>query len=69
MLQGKAERRVFKWQVSKIGIIMRREDEERILPLSTGVGVKLNTNKRRRVILFSKVLSAGSFFPFNIIYS
>ena len=23
---------------------MRREDEERRLPLSTGVGVKLNTN-------------------------
>ena len=44
MLQGKAERRVFKWQVSKIGIIMRREDEERRLPLSTGVGVKLNPN-------------------------
>ena len=30
---------------------------------------QIKRNKRRRVILFSKVLSAGSFFPFNIIYS
>ena len=55
---------------------IKNRNHHEILSLSTGVGVKLNTNaavdqrnERRRVILFSKVLSAGSFFPFNIIYS
>ena len=40
LLQGKAERRVFKWQVSK----NRNHHEERRLPSLTGVRVKLNTN-------------------------
>ena len=39
-LQGKAERRVFKWQVSK----NRNHHEWRILSLSTGVRVILNAN-------------------------
>ena len=40
LLRGKAERRIFKWQVLK----NRNHHEERILPFPTGVRVKLNTN-------------------------